>query len=343
VDVVVNAFQLRDGRLEEDYAIWDAAERILRRVDLRGPDQTIESFLKGIPRGDLSADHAETVRTIVEGFDAAITTDVSAMAIAREWLGSNRMLRRPPGGYAPLMKCAARTADARIMLQTEVKEIHWSPRGVRIHVTGVKGTIIAAQRAIVTLPIGVLREHGVAFYPPLPSEKQKAIDAIAMGPALRITLAFRSPFWESLENGRFRDAGFFYAPQCKMRTLWTRLPLRAPLLVAWAGGGAVQRLVEARIDPLEAAIETCETLFPSADVRAELRGVYHHDWQTDPFARGAYSYLRAGGGDARTSLGAPIEQTLFFAGEATSSSDPGTVAGALASGYRAAGEVAQRL
>jgi len=71
-----------------------------------------------------------------------------------------------------------------------------------------------------------------------------------------------------------------------------------------------------------------------------LRETYHHDWQSDPLSFGADSYLRAGGGDARNSLGLPIEETLFFAGEATSSADPGTVNGALASGYRAAGEAA---
>jgi len=94
------------------------------------------------------------------------------------------------------------------------------------------------------------------------------------------------------------------------------------------------------LDPVSAAITTCGKLFPSIDVRAELRNVYYHDWHADPFAYGAYSYLRVGGADARDVLGARLDDTLFFAGEATSSDDPGTVAGAIASGYRVAREIA---
>ncbi len=343
LDVVTNAFQLRDGRLGEDFAIWEAAARVLQRVNVRGPDQTVEAFLQSIPPSEIPAEQVDAVRTIVEGFDAAITRDASTIAIAQEWLGSNRMIRRPPGGYAPLMQCAARTAGARILMQANVDLIQWTRGNVSIRAAGSDGPMeITARRAIVTLPIGVLREKTVSFAPALPAEKQAAIDAIAMGPAVRVTLEFQSPFWERVENGRFRDAGFFYAPQCELRTVWTRFPQGAPFLVAWAGGGAVQRITEAHMDPIEAALRTCEALFPRADVRAEFRATYHHDWQSDPFSFGAYSYLRAGGGDARTSLGLPIEETLFFAGEATSRADPGTVNGALASGYRAAGEVIQR-
>jgi monoamine oxidase len=66
----------------------------------------------------------------------------------------------------------------------------------------------------------------------------------------------------------------------------------------------------------------------------------YHDWQTDPFARGAYSYVKAGGDSAQAGLAAPLEQTLFFAGEATDVSGyHGTVHGAIASGHRAAQEI----
>ena len=64
-----------------------------------------------------------------------------------------------------------------------------------------------------------------------------------------------------------------------------------------------------------------------------------HDWQRDPFARGAYSYLRVGGEGAREDLAAPIAATVFFAGEATDAEESGTVAGALRSGARAAQQV----
>ncbi|HEY6052056.1 MAG TPA: FAD-dependent oxidoreductase, partial [Thermoanaerobaculia bacterium] len=64
-----------------------------------------------------------------------------------------------------------------------------------------------------------------------------------------------------------------------------------------------------------------------------------HDWQQDPFARGAYAYLAPGGVKARAAFARPVAGTLFFAGEATDAEEPGTVAGAIASGRRAAREL----
>lgn len=63
-------------------------------------------------------------------------------------------------------------------------------------------------------------------------------------------------------------------------------------------------------------------------------------WAADPWSRGAYSYLAPGTSPVtRRSLAHPVDDRLFFAGEATDPDHPGTVHGALASGQRAAGEV----
>jgi monoamine oxidase len=76
--------------------------------------------------------------------------------------------------------------------------------------------------------------------------------------------------------------------------------------------------------------------------RREFAAGFAHDWSHDVFARGAYSYIAVGGGNARAILAAPVDETLFFAGEATSADGQGgTVNGALESGERAASELAQ--
>ena len=76
------------------------------------------------------------------------------------------------------------------------------------------------------------------------------------------------------------------------------------------------------------------------DVAGEFEEAWLHDWQQDPYARGAYSHALVGGNGARQALAAPLDDTLFFAGEATDfEGEHGTVAGALQSGARAAREV----
>jgi monoamine oxidase len=70
---------------------------------------------------------------------------------------------------------------------------------------------------------------------------------------------------------------------------------------------------------------------------ANLEAAFTHDWQNDEFSLGAYSYALVGGSDAGRLLGAPVADTLYFAGEATDSDGQnGTVQGAIAGGLRAA-------
>jgi monoamine oxidase len=79
---------------------------------------------------------------------------------------------------------------------------------------------------------------------------------------------------------------------------------------------------------------------PAGTLEAQLEGWFRHDWDADPYARGAYSYVPAGAMDARAALAAPVEGTLFFAGEATDlQGHAATVHGAIASGRRAAAEI----
>ena len=80
------------------------------------------------------------------------------------------------------------------------------------------------------------------------------------------------------------------------------------------------------------------------ELESLLQHAYFHDWQNDPFSRGAYSYAKVGGDGAQEALASPIENTLFFAGEATDiSGHNGTVHGAIASGRRAASEIQRSL
>ena len=309
--------------------LWDITEHVLDRVDVKAADQSVDSFLKSVnePGADLT-------RMLIEGFDAAITEDASIIAVAQEWRsGANDAQSRPVDGYGELIGYLTEAVSDKIFLDTRVEQIAWKRGHAAIRATRYGEPLeIRANRVIITVPAGVLRD-GLVFDPELSREKRDALDAIAMGPVLKVMLHFRSIFW---------DGDFFQPPGvCGFPTLWSRLPQRVPILAAWAGGDAVLRLHEKFPDPVIAALDACEQVFPQVDVRAQLQAAYVHDWQADPYAGGAYSYLRVGGGNAREVLAAPIEDTLYFAGEAASTDNyAGTVAGALETGERAALAVA---
>jgi monoamine oxidase len=156
---------------------------------------------------------------------------------------------------------------------------------------------------------------------------------------VKAAFRFRSAFWEE----QWREVGFFHSPGAALPTFWAQLPMHSPVLIGWAGGPKADRLAGLDASGVtREAMATLRAIFGRKDVESQLRTVLVQDWQKDPCARGAYSYVLVNGEGARQSLAAPLRGTLYFAGEATSTEQSGTVAGALESGTRAARELLQR-
>ena len=201
---------------------------------------------------------------------------------------------------------------------------------------------VIARAAIVTLPIGVLRADAVRFEPVLPERTRDALAHLVMGPVVKLGLRFRTAFWETVHDGRYRDGAFFFREGASFPTFWTMLPLRAPQMIAWAGGPNAAALAGRDLGALTAlALDDLRVLFgDDPDPARELESAYAHDWQADPYSLGAYSYAAVGGEHARAHLGEPVDGVLFFAGEATAqAAEAGTVAGALIEGERAGRDV----
>jgi monoamine oxidase len=319
-------------------------------------DESVESFLLRFEHDPGMREEARRARAFVEGFEAADPRIASVRSIADELQsGVDSTSSRPVGSYAPLFTYLAgrcRSAGVDLRLDTAVERVTWNTAGVTVEgrSNGRDPFSIRARCAIVTVPVGVLQQREEAapleFVPPLPEQKQTALRGLAMGHAVRVTLAFRTPFWETLAGGRYRDAAFFRCEAAAFNAFWTQLPLRNRTIVAWAGG---PRATAMRDEPAAERVERARDAFGSMlgagdTARREFEGGVTHDWSTDRFACGAYSYVVTGGGTARADLGVPVAGTLFFAGEATSTDGQGgTVSGALQSGMRAATEVAATL
>jgi monoamine oxidase len=350
---------LRDGKLVRNTEdLFGAIQTALERSNvLKEPDISFETWLSRSGQYGLSPEAAAMARAFVEGFDAADPARVSTHFVAREW-GSGGMLDspqfRPLGGYSSVLAALAGALDReniRLQLQTVVREVRWQRGSVEIDATFLDQPFsVRARCAIVTLPLGVLQapaeaSGAVRFVPGLDA-KRKALEGLISGPVLKLSLRFRRAFWEELDGGKYQDASFFHSATTAFPTFWTSLPLRAPLLTAWIGGPKAARLsLSDTPDIARQALESLAAIFggrPKSEF--ELEAAYLHNWQTDPFARGAYSYIAVGGGEARHMLAGPLEDTLFFAGEATDTEDEAaTVTGALQSGERAAREVTARL
>jgi len=275
---------------------------------------------------------------MVEGFDAADPKLASARAIAEEWGGAEMGASqpRPSAGYGELLAWLAGALDPRVKLrlQAVVREVKWKRRAVEVRGAFLgKPFTVRAKQAVVTLPVGVLQAGGVRFRPAL-REKSAALRNLVSGPVVKLALRFDAAFWEE----RYPEVSFFHCPGGFFPTFWNQLPRHAPCLIGWAGGPKADAHAGLPAgEVVRRALRTLERLFgKGARVESRLQNFRLQDWRADPFARGAYSYVRVGGAGAREALAEPLQGTLFFAGEATNTEQAGTVAGALESGRLAA-------
>jgi monoamine oxidase len=344
-DVHGSRWRARDGQLEAaDDWLEDITAAMQQAPILKARDVSFDELLSQHLPG-ISAAAKTAARRMAEGFDAADTARASARALVAEWSGDTlggAPQSRPAGGYGSLLGSLLQgpTPPAlRLRLHSTVRALHWSARGVEVSGEWLGAPFAArARRALITLPLGVLQQGAVRFAPEL-GTKQAALAALSSGSIVKLLLRFSRPFWAQCAGQRYADATFFHAPEALFPTFWTAWPQPAPLLVAWVGGPAAAQLAVRGTDfMVRSALATLASLFGLAP-EPLLEGYYLHEWDADPCARGAYSYVLVDGESARTHLAEPLADTLFFAGEATDAEEAGTVNGALRSGVRAAREI----
>ena len=314
------------------------------------------SFAEYVARVKVEPHLAAGATAFVEGFNAADASRISVRSLAVQQRAEDSIegdaLFHVRGGYAALPQALAarlEKAGGSLRLRSCVDAVAWSRGRVEVHL--VSGESLMADAAIITLPLGVLQADRVRFTP-APGKVLEHAERMAMGHVCRINLVFKRRWWaemahaqhESLKELSFllpAERGSVNGPH--FAVFWSGYPSLDPVLTAWVGGPAA-----ARFDGLDThaiAHIACGDLarifgLSEKDVLDELVGHESHDWQRDPLSRGAYSWVPVGAADASAKMTAPVEGTLFFAGEHTDTTGHwGTVHGALRSGMRAASQV----
>jgi monoamine oxidase len=336
--------------------IDDLAERIAHVTDRiearRMKHWSFARFMREKGEG-FSASDRELATGFVEGFQAAPQNRMSAAALKGETLEDDDQFR-VPRGYARVVDALVRDLPAgkvRIVLNSTVSRVSWAKGKVRVLAGRSE---ITARAAIVTLPLGVLQARptqrgAVRFDPPL-IRHAKAAGKIGLGHVVRVSLRFdahklQAVLPTTLRRVRRAGFGFIHSHGPGVPVWWSLTG--AAVLTGWAGGPAALRLSRAsRSEILQRALRSLARILgrQPAELQRALSGWETHNWTADPFSRGAYSFIAAGGETAAEALRQPLRQTLFFAGEATADGEEvGTVHGALGSGLRAAEEAANAL
>jgi monoamine oxidase len=329
-----------DGHLQEiDYdAIWQPIADQLSQF--RGQDISFSQFLNRF--GDtLSPLSRSLARSYVEGFNAADARDVSVhwLRIADQAIGQGGGVpRRVRGGFARIVD---RLADdltglgVEIRLSEPVKAVRWRPGAVLIETANKP---LVADRAIVTVPLGVLHDSDshsfIEFNPNLP-HKTDAWRRLKMGTVVKTVFGFHDAPWPG-------HLAFLHTPGKEFETWWIATPVASHVITGWVGGPGAAAIAGKTPEDLSAiAIDVLSSALalPRNRIELLLRDWRVFDWQAEAYSRGAYMYVPVGQCDAPARIAEPELDTLFFAGEATELRLAGTVGGAVTSGLRAARQI----
>lgn len=335
-----HALHLNRGRVLKQQQVGELADRVLTKLSasVRRKDETFEDYLR---RSRQSADVKDWARIHVEGFNAAHTELISAASLVQDAdaaakIEGDRAFRIMNGYDAIPISLLESIPDHQsvVHLNSVVERVTWRRGRVEVKYQSTfdeQPATLRCRKLIITVPLGVL---GAISFDPQPGGILEAAASLQFGQVFRITFRFRNAFWE--EQEKLKRAGFLISKDKGFFTWWTTHPIISPLLTAWTAGSAAEQFLGLSESQMAALALASLTRILGRSIPSP-EAVYMHDWHADPLFRGAYSYTPVEGLAARKVLARPVDETLFFAGEATEmNGHSATVHGAIATGLRAA-------
>ena len=213
-----------------------------------------------------------------------------------------------------------------ILLNTVVASIDYSQ--TIITVTDANGNAFTADKLIISIPITQLKNNSIQFIPALPAEKTTAFSKIGMGPGMKVFLKFTNTFFDQNIIGGAICAAYADESIGKVQN--------DHILLAFVMGDQAAYLTSLGSDAAitNALLQELDAMY-NGQATASFVSSHVQNWTTHPFIQGAYSYSTVDMGDARKVAAQPIDQKVYFAGEAMNvNGHHQTVHGAIETGYR---------
>ena len=316
-----------DAEYKQYWRAYAGLEGAIGAAARRGDDVAASTVIPEIP----------FAATVESWMTMGMSVDFDDLSTADWWSGAVAAPRYiVKEGFGALV--ARLGADVPVMLSTSVSKIAHTSDGVLV-TTSVGN--IRARACIVTVSTGVLNAETIAFDPVLPDAKQQAIADLPMGLLAKVAL-------------QFDDTRFGFRPN---EWLSYRVPEETPgkasffltwpfdqnLMIGFVGGDFAWKMTQAGTDAaVDFVLGEVEAMVGSTAREKFVKGALTQ-WGNDPLTLGAYAALRPGASGARAVLARPLDDRLFFAGEAAAGPYYATCGGAWRSGELTARDVIRTL
>jgi lysine-specific histone demethylase 1B len=202
-------------------------------------------------------------------------------------------------------------------------------------VIDAKGVVYPAEKTIVTVPLSILKQGIIQFDPPLPTEKINQFNSFGMDTGIKMFLRFSKTWWpEDMGSIILEDS----LPEIWATSQGKEAVLNRTLTVFVMGAGAE---ILSQLEPQAAVNRVLGRLeyYLGVGLAQDLQKWHIQDWSKESWIQGAYSYAKAGAQANRKVLRQPVNQQIYFAGEAMNDVHYATVHGAMESAQRAVWEI----
>lgn len=341
-----------NGQWTQENDFFNNAHLVIEHLENLKEDISISDFLKQFFIDEKYERLRKSLTSYVEGYYSGKAERTSAKAFLEEWMSEDEQQYQPAGGYGEMINYLAescRKAGVIIQLSAVVKEIIWQ-KG-HAEVIDTEGKSLVASKVIVTVPLGVWlaakNSKGAIVYSPALRSKAEAVKEMGFGDVIKVLIEFENIFWE--DNAIIQQTKtdthrlHMVLSDMSIPTWWTQSPIHTPLLTGWLSGPKAQEMKNDNDEQiLLQSLNSLSHIFKidSNDLKKKMRWWKVFNWSNDPFTRGSYSYSTLHTAKARTVVMEPVENTLFFAGEALyEGPEMGTVEAALISGLKVSSKI----
>ncbi|HWA87813.1 MAG TPA: FAD-dependent oxidoreductase [Opitutus sp.] len=337
--VFIGSHRLRPDELKDFHAAAAETEEQMERAACAGRDAPVSDFLPARP--DFRALLGGNIGPLESGAEAADTSSADSAAFVAD---PDDFIREGVGTFV-----ARFGRDVPVQLHSPVNSIRYgadAAGGVLVGTTG--GATYRGRRVVVTVSTGVLAAHKIAFVPELPGWKWEAIHALPMGLLNKVVFEFDGPILAHEHDSEWvlhLDSATASREGPDVMAFVIK-PLGANLIVGFYGAAQAHRFETlgdaAAIARAKAVL--AEMYGPELVTHIRDRATKVTKWGRDPWTLGAYSAARPGDSKEHEAMARPVEDRVFFAGEACGPAEfNGSLPAAFVSGLKACRAVQQSL